>query len=342
MADQVAADVEVILATSDLAALSGASVLVTGATGLVGTYLLATLVAAQRTGNGPSRVVGTSRSGLLASDLDLGAGAAVVAGDLTDPSVVAALPGFDLVIHAAGYGQPGKFTANPLATLALNTSATLALVDHVEPGGRMLFVSTSEVYSGLVVPPFAEHMIGTTSTDHPRASYIEGKRAGEAIMFAARESRGIQANSARLALAYGPATRTDDTRVLNEFIRNGLLHGEITLRDAGVAMRTYCYITDAVQMLLDIALRGTLGVYNVGGTSRTSIRDLASSIGALTGASVTIPEVSAGAAGAPDDVWLDLTRTVELSQKRDFVSLDDGLARTVAWQRGLYAAGGPA
>jgi hypothetical protein len=52
--------------------------------------------------------------------------------------------------------------------------------------------------------------------------------------------------------------------------------------------------------------------------------------------------VSAGAAGAPDDVWLDLTRTVELSHKQDFVSLDDGLARTVAWQRGLYGVGAQA
>ena len=310
--------------------------LVAGATGIIGTYLMATLLEMQGRGKGPAHITAVSRSGLPAALLDLGSSTVVVA-DLAHTPALAALPKFDFVVHAAGYGQPGKFTVNPVATLALNTAGTIELASHVAPGGRMLFISTSEIYSGLEAPPFFEDQVGTTNTDHPRASYIEGKRAGEAVMSAFTQGGDMQGTSARLALAYGPATRLDDSRVLNEFIRSALSQKVIRLRDSGTAMRTYCYVTDAVEMLLNIWLHGSEAIYNVGGTSRTSIADLARSIGEIAGAEVEIPESGTGQTGAPDDVWLDLRKTVELSGKSDFVPLRVGLERTVAWQRDLYS-----
>ena len=98
-----------------------------------------------------------------------------------------------------------EFMQNPVKTLQLNTSTTLLLFEKLLPGGKFLFISTSELYSGLSHPPFTEQQIGTTNTTHPRACYIEGKRCGEAIVNAFRE-QGVNAKSARLALAYGPGT----------------------------------------------------------------------------------------------------------------------------------------
>ena len=336
MDDVLSRDIASILDSTDLSPLEGSTVLLAGATGLVGTYLLATLVEMQSRGGGPALVTGTSRTGVPPAEIDLGPRASIVTADLSHTPTLDALPEFDFVIHAAGYGQPGKFTANPLATIALNTSGTLELASHVAKGGRMLFDSTSEIYSGLPHPPFSETQVGTTNTDHPRASYIEGKRAGEAVMTACNHGGDIHGSSARLALAYGPGTRADDSRVLNEFIRNALKSGAIRLRDSGTAMRTYCYATDAIEMLFTILLRGSEEIYNVGGTSRTSVADLARSIGEIVGVDVEIPESAESQAGAPDDVWLDLHKTLELSGKSEFVPLSVGLERTVAWQRDLY------
>jgi nucleoside-diphosphate-sugar epimerase len=266
-------------------------------------------------------------------------GARVVQADLSQPEQVSKLGSFDCIIHAAGYGQPGLFMANPVATIKLNTSTTLALFDLLAQEGRFLFVSTAEVYSGLPTPPFRETQIGTTNTTHPRACYIEAKRCGEAICNAYRTG-GIKASSARLALAYGPGTRKSDHRVLNSFIERGITEKKITLQDAGMAKRTYCYVSDAVELLWHILLRGTQPVYNVGGYSRTTIAELAKRIGSYLQVPVIFPDDVRQVSGAPDDVCLDMTVTNREFQKARYLSFEEGLVRTIEWQRALYAPDG--
>ena len=259
-------------------------------------------------------------------------------GNLIDPGFRKSIPEVDCVIHAAAYAQPALFIADPVETLALGTEVTLDLLRRTSPGGSFLFLSSSEVYSGLTDPPFREDQIGTTTPAHPRACYIESKRGGEAACHAFA-TRGIAAKVARVSLAYGPGTRPGDQRVLNMFIEAALTRGEIAMRDPGRARRTYAYVSDVVEMLWSVLLRGRESVYNVGGNATTTIADLAQAIGAVTKARVVLPEEDAGVAGAPDHVQLDLTRTREEFGKRDYVTLEEGLARTIDWQRMLYRAG---
>jgi nucleoside-diphosphate-sugar epimerase len=331
--DVLLEDGEIVRSRVDLSALDGTEVLLTGASGLIGSHLLRVL----STGGGPlpRRVIAVSRSGVLPSGAVAGSNVDLVKGDLTDLAFLSALPEVDVTIHGAGYGQPGRFLQDPLATLALNTTATIELIRKTRVGGRFLFMSTSEVYSGLEKEEYREGDIGTTNTDHPRSGYIEAKRAGEAATVAARSMRGLDAASVRIALAYGPGVKTGDVRVLNEFIARGLADGVIRLRDPGDAMRTYCYVADAVEMILQVLLSGTEPIYNVGGISRTSVAGLAQIIGRIIDVPVVVPEQDAGAVGAPADVRLDLSRTLALTRKQEFVSLDEGLERTIKWFRGL-------
>ncbi|MFZ2975704.1 MAG: NAD-dependent epimerase/dehydratase family protein, partial [Candidatus Moraniibacteriota bacterium] len=213
--------------------------------------------------------------------------------------------------------------------------ATFATIDKLESGGKYLFISTSEVYSGLPKPPYKENQIGTTNTDHPRSCYIEGKRGGEAIVNAYR-ARGVSAKSARLALAYGPGTRKDDARVLNNFIQKALTKGKIELMDSGISPRTYLYVADAVEILFDILFKGSDGLYNVGGTSRTTIAKLAKLVGKNTKTPVIIPKDKVGLSGAPTDVRLDMTKAKKEFGKTNFIPLEEGLRRTIDWQRKLY------
>jgi len=245
------------------------------------------------------------------------------------------LPKADLIIHASGYAQPGKFMADPLKTIALNTAVTLKLLEKLKPKGKFLFISSSEVYSGLTHPPFKEDQVGTTNTDHPRSCYIESKRCGEAIVYAAR-SKGVDAKSARLSLAYGPGTKRDDKRALHSFIGRALAEKKIELLDSGDALRTYCYITDAAHMMWNILLHGTGHIYNVGGTSRTSIAKLAKLIGKILNVPVVIPRSKKQALAAPEDVRLDLTKTRKEFGKQKLVSFEDGMKKTIAWQKELH------
>lgn len=241
-------------------------------------------------------------------------------------------PDADYIIHAAGYGQPLKFSEDKLSTISLNTIDVQRMFNYLKPRGSFLFVSTSELYSG-APSPHTEEMIGTTTPQHPRACYIEGKRCGEAICMAYKE-QGYDVKIARLALAYGPGTKKGDTRVLNQFIEQALTMGRIVLMDDGSAKRTYCYVDDAAEMILDILFEGKDTVYNVGGISETSIKELADLIGLMT-----MVEVIPGHKpldGAPDSVKLDITK-VTTEFPRDFVKMYDGINNTIEYQKKLYA-----
>jgi nucleoside-diphosphate-sugar epimerase len=271
----------------------------------------------------------------IATLVQLG-GFTTIQADLANFSDCAKFPEADIILHAAGYAQPSLFVANPVSTVLLNTSGTAALLQRLTPKGRFLFVSSSEVYSGLNKPSLKEEDIGTTTPLHPRAAYIEGKRCGETICNAYR-AQGKQAVSARVALSYGPGTRKHDKRVMNNFIEKAICQGKIELLDAGQAVRTYCYIADAVELLWKILLYGKEPVYNVGGHTTSTILDLAFIIGKMTGVQVIVPEVQAGLAGAPAEVQLDLTRVETEFGKSNYVNLEDGLRATIEWQRSLYS-----
>lgn len=258
----------------------------------------------------------------------------------------------DFIIHAAGYSAPEKFTADPIGTIKVNTETLIDLLERLKPGAKFLYISTSELYSGSWKEKHTEQDIGRSDPWHPRAAYIEGKRCGEAICAAYRR-KGVDVKVARLALAYGPGTRAGDTRVMNKFIEQALTTGRIEMRDQGNAVRTYCYIDDVVEMLWNILLYGggsTFNqvehlhhsgieppVYNVGGFSQMTIRELAEMIGEETGASVSIPPNDYGLPGAPDHVSLDMAKYLREFGKGSWVDMRDGLKRTIAFQRGLYA-----
>ena len=319
----------------DLSKLNGGSVLITGASGLIGTYFLGTLLTARDRGEPIGSITVTTRSGVFPKtnlnllDVD------VRTGDLGDWVFANSLPEADLIIHAAGYGQPGKFMSDPFLTLRINTFATEVLLRKTRPGGRFLFVSSSEVYSGLESHEYTETQIGTTNTSHPRAPYIEAKRCGETYTSLASQHFGIRSTSARLALAYGPGVGMTDERVLNQFVKSALTSGRIEMKDTGIARRTYCYVTDAIRLMFAALFIGDESVYNIGGTSRTSIQELAVLIGEMTGAEVVVPEVGVGIVGAPQDVKLNIDKVLRLVDDNSFIDMRDGLLRTISWYQQL-------
>lgn len=336
LAQLILDDVGLINNDIDLSFLNNKTVLITGATGLIGNYLTAYFKLYRDKTGANFKLALTAFSepdsyyyDLLDSDKDL-----FLKGDLTNENFVSNLPSAGLIIHAAGYGQPGKFMDDQLKTLKLNTLATFNLFEKLNQEGKFLFISSSEVYNGSIKTPYKEDDIGCTNTDNFRSCYIEGKRGGEAICFTYHQ-KGVDARVARLSLAYGPGTKKTDQRVLNNFIAKGL-NGRIELIDFGIVNRTYCYVADAVEILLDIIVSGKDFIYNVGGESKTTIGDLAKKIGSIIGAPVIFPDQAKPLTGAPDDVSLDLTKVKSHFNKNKFTSLNDGLVKTINWQRILY------
>ena len=312
-----------------LRSLAGSTILITGVTGLIGQSLVKRLREFEVEHQIEFNLVGTSLSGSLPTGLVDWSRISVHAGDLADETVLASLPAFDYVVHGATYGQPSRFMADQFGTLRLNSIVTDGLMRKCRR--RFLFVSSSEVYSGLPNERFVESQVGTTGLDHPRAAYIEGKRFGE--MLCLHPPRHLEsANVARLSLAYGPGPRLDDRRVLNELIVRGVRNRVVDLRGGASSLRSYLFASDAADYLLTILTAGNGTVYNVGGHEAVSLGELAARIaGILEVPRADVLETQQGGIGAPAEVRLNMDRVDSLLGNMETVSLDDGLRATIEW-----------
>lgn len=328
----------------DFSKLKNKRVLLTGCTGLIGIHLLSTLQSIRESHNIHIYCLVSKKPDRDHVFKDLFNECFIVEGDLTKNNSIDYLLnifsenqyGVDYIIHAAGYGQPKKFMNNKINTIMLNTNTIVNLFKLLEPGGTFLYCSTSEVYSGIEEENITEERIGTTSPDHPRSCYVESKRCGEAILHAYSES-GYNVKIARISLAYGPGTKKNDDRVLSNFIQKAIQKNSIDMLDSGKSIRTYCYVSDTVEMLFNILLFGKSVVYNVSGESKISICELAKLIGKKINCPVNIPEDNSNEIlGNPKLVNISLNKYFQEFRKKKFISLDEGLDNTIAWQRKLY------
>ncbi len=127
-------------------------------------------------------------------------------------------------------------------------------------------------------------------------------------------------------------TKAHDGRVLNQFIEQALTTGKIQPRDNCSCVPTYCYVDDMVEMLWNVLLHGTQDVYNLAGIDTLPLSNLAKLIGKLTGSEVVIPATPE----STSFVMMDTSRYCGEFGKRDFVTLREGISRTIEYQRSLY------
>jgi UDP-glucuronate decarboxylase len=323
-------DAEETLNAVDYRSLDGARVLISGATGLIGMHLMATLYVLKREGY-KIRAFGQYHNPPASHTEEL---AKLGGFSLVHDSWIT--PQADVIIHAgAGYGQPTVFMANPAETIHANTTLTEQLLQSLAPNGRFLFVSSNEVYHGLQKEFATEEDIGTTNPYNPRAGYIEGKRSGEAITYAYRKN-GVNASSARLNLTFGPGARKDDKRALSGFIDQAITTGHIEMKFAGREKRTCCYAADVATMLWRTVLHGTKPVYNTGERMTTSIAELANIVAKITGATINIPSEDNELPGSHSLPRMDVSLFEKDLGRMEFTPLFEGLRRTISWHRGLY------
>jgi len=315
--------------------LEGKSILIIGANGLIGINL-ASLIASLQIKTIKLSLISSSEISPLLENTLARTKYTYKKANLALPEALKSEDKADYVIFAAGYGQPAKFLTNKTSTILLNTLGLSNAIATLKEGGSLLYLSSSEVYSGLEESQLDETKIGCTPTNHPRSSYIEAKRCGEALCYANMDSER-KVKIARLALAYGPGFREDDQRVLHELIMKGLRTGVINLKDDGSAFRTYIYIDDAVRYLLNILVNGREALYNVSGDSETTISGLARLIANNLNIESTTKNTDAGGGlkGAPTSVSTSPARYCAEFGDYPRVNLTDGIDRCIKYAKTL-------
>ena len=321
--------------------LRNKTVLITGANGLIGTYLIYMLHLANITGNADIKIVAVSKNPPCQSLQDIFEGNyEFFSMDLNNMAYNDLNYKVDYIIHGATYAQPGKFLRDYLNTIHLNTSVTENLLKKAKnDGAKILFLSSSEIYGEPENEniPTPEDYPGLCSPVSIRSIYSESKRMGETLCFAYKNFEGVDAKIARISMTYGPGVKLNDERVLAQFLKQALNDKKIVMLDDGSKMRTFCYIADCALMLLNIILYGTDFVYNVGGKDSNSIRSLAEEICSLTGCTLALEATQQlpdqNIKVSPHRVELDIKKICTEFKIEAFKPFRDGLARTIEWNK---------
>jgi len=244
----------------------------------------------------------------------------------------------DGVLHFASPASPRDYLEFPIPTLkvgALGTHNALGLAKAKR--ARFFLASTSEVYGDPLVHPQPESYWGNVNPVGPRGVYDEAKRFAEALTMAYHRYHGLDTRIVRIFNTYGPRMRPHDGRVVSNFIVQALAGKPLTLYGDGSQTRSFCYVSDEIEGIYQLYLRGDAQPTNIGNPSECTVRELSAQVLALTGSQSAIERRDL----PEDDPRVrrpDVSRAREMLAWEPKVTLREGLEKTIAYFQALGPA----
>ena len=245
---------------------------------------------------------------------------------------------FDAVLHLASPASPPAYLARPIETLETGSRGTHHLLEVARAdSARFLLASTSEVYGDPLVHPQVEGYYGNVDPIGPRSVYDEAKRFAEALTMAYARTHGVEVRIARIFNTYGPRMRSDDGRVVTNFVYQALAGEPLTIYGNGDQTRSFCYVDDEVAGLVALLDGDVVGPVNIGNPHEISIKQFAELVIELTGSS-SIVEFLPETLGDPSIRQPDITLARQTLGWQPNIELREGLGRTIdAYRSGQTA-----
>ena len=274
--------------------LSGKTLLLTGATGLIGTLIVDVIMKKNREDNLNVKICATGRNEKIATerfaDYFSDKNFEFVKLDVNAP--IKCDFAVDFIIHAASNTHPFLYSTDPVGTMTTNILGAYNLLEFgcKKKIERFVFVSSVEIYGKTLRNEdiFDESYCGYIDCNTVRAGYPESKRAGEALCQAYISQYNLDVVTPRLSRIYGATMRLDDSKAMSEFIMNGVRGEDIVLKSQGLPRFSYCYGADCVSGIFYCLLKGKCGeAYNISDSSEIlSLREIAEYISSLAGKKV--------------------------------------------------------
>ena len=254
------------------------TILVTGATGLIGSNLVNAIAYNSKNKGLSIKLILPVRNVETATGLFGWTNAQIIPYtlgthlELSEPA--------DYIVHLASPTSSMYFTEMPVDTMLANIEGYRALLDWAveHPVKKFIGISTMEVYGfpkrGHKV---VENELGSFETMNVRNSYPVAKIASEALSNSYYAQYGVPAVILRATQTFGPGVKYNDGRVFAQFMRCAVEKKDIVLKSAGLTERSYLYTADAVSAILVSLLKAEPGqAYTVANPETyCSIKDMA-------------------------------------------------------------------
>ena len=264
------------------------TILITGATGLIGTPLVDMFIYLNLTFSLGLRLLLISRHNQKAN-YDF---VQYIAHDISEPIFFDKK--IDFIIHAASNTHPLQYSKYPIETIKTNIFGTwnLLLLQEKNPDCRLLLVTSVEIYGEDILNlknGFSENDYGYINCNTPRSCYNESKRLSETLCSAFFAEKKNDYVIARISRAYGPTLKADDSKALSQFLQKAINKENIVLKSEGNQLYSYIYSADAASALIFLLLYGKTGeAYNIADEkSKITLKELASMIANYAKTNVT-------------------------------------------------------
>lgn len=275
--------------------LSNKSILITGASGLIGSFLIDVLMEKNLHGLN-CKVYALGRNLEKAKNRFERYWTSpffeFVSHDINEPLELEKADQVDFVVHLASNTHPVAYATDPIGTVTANIIGTnnllkFAVKHHAE---RFAFASSNEIYGENRgdVEFFDEKYCGYIDSNTLRAGYPESKRCGEALCQAYKKQENLDVVIPRFTRSYGPTMLKTDTKAISQFIKKAVDGDNIVLKSTGTQYYSYTYVADAVAGFLTVILKGENGeAYNIADeASDIMLKDLAKIIADFAGKEV--------------------------------------------------------
>ncbi len=286
-----------VLPTLDLAKLEGKSILLTGATGLIGSCLADLLLEAIEAGSNFALGLAGRSEVRLSKRFDSYKNSWIYEHfEAAEP--VSLSRSYDYIVHCAGSAHPALYASCPVETIDITILGVKGVLEAIrkQGKGRLLYLSSSEVYGKRSsTEPYSEDDYEFIDPLSARSCYPMAKRLAETMCAAYADEFGVDFVVARPGHVYGPTMTDSDSRAYAQFARDVVAGRNIVMKSAGEQVRSYCYVIDCATALLAILLRGAPGeAYNVSNPlSVVTIRELAEAFAKAGGVNIVFEDPSA-------------------------------------------------
>ena len=270
----------------DWGLLQDQTIMVAGATGMIGSTLIDWLLLLNQEKQLNCKVIALGRNKQKAQARFASyweqAGFTFVEGDINQG--INCDQDVDYVLQAASNTHPLAYSKFPISTITTNVIGSNNLLDYAakHKAKRVIFLSSVEVYGENRgdTDKFKEDYLGYLNCNTLRAGYPESKRTGEALCQAYLKEKGLDCVILRLSRAFGPTLLATDSKALSQFLKKGIAKEDIVLKSTGTQQYSYIYSLDAAAAVLFALKHGESGqAYNVAGAKcDTTLRGLAETI----------------------------------------------------------------